>query len=549
VLRTLSIKNLVLIKEAKVSFGEGLNAVTGETGAGKSVFGHAFGLLLGNKAGAEMVGPHGQEAYVEAEFDLPEGLLEDEELADLFELRDDDEPGLILGRRVTKDGRSRAYAWGRSISRETLAAVGERLLSMSGQFEQRRLAKAAYQLDLLDAFVGEAQSKRLEGAARAWKTLQATRRRHEELLADRAGHEARVVEMRLLVKASADFDVGEEEVLLQERQKLLRVNDLLMAAQAAAEALSPELADGAGAADLAGQAERTLGPVRSVDPELDAIAVQLIEAEESLRDGAQRLRSYLSSLEAEPGRLEAVDGRLFQFTDVLRRFRAQTYADLLERRDCAQEELLSVDSGEDPLERVEGELAEAQVIYDKASADLRKARQKAVKGFEKAVREELSQLGMGEGELKVELAERAPGHRGADEVAFLVKPNAGLPFAPVAQTASGGELSRIALALRVVSHTRSGEGTIVFDEIDAGVGGVTAHAVAESLRRLGERSQVLTITHLPQIASVAGTHLVVTKIAGDPTQTEVGILDDEERKQELERMLGGSEFLSTLGSG
>jgi DNA repair protein RecN (Recombination protein N) len=154
---------------------------------------------------------------------------------------------------------------------------------------------------------------------------------------------------------------------------------------------------------------------------------------------------------------------------------------------------------------------------------------------------------MGDGELKVELGERAPGPRGRDEVSFLVKPNAGLPFAPVAQTASGGELSRIALALRVVSHAQSGEGTIVFDEIDAGVGGgQTGQAVADSLRRLGERAQVIAITHLPQIASVAGTHLVVTKVAGDPTQTEVSALDGEQQRAELERMLGGSEFLAAV---
>jgi DNA repair protein RecN (Recombination protein N) len=154
---------------------------------------------------------------------------------------------------------------------------------------------------------------------------------------------------------------------------------------------------------------------------------------------------------------------------------------------------------------------------------------------------------MGDGELKVELAEKSPGPRGRDEVTFLVKPNAGLPFAPVAQTASGGELSRIALALRVVSHTQSQEGTIVFDEIDAGVGGVTAHAVADSLRRLGERDQVIAITHLPQIASVAATHLAVEKVPGDPTQTKIKALDDKGQKAELERMLGGSEFLSRVG--
>ncbi|MDF2751237.1 MAG: repair protein RecN, partial [Gaiellaceae bacterium] len=176
------------------------------------------------------------------------------------------------------------------------------------------------------------------------------------------------------------------------------------------------------------------------------------------------------------------------------------------------------------------------------ATDLRAARAAAVASFAAAVAAELRGVGLGEGEFRAELREREPGAGGADEVAFLIRPNAGLPFAPVAETASGGELSRVALAIAAVA----GGQTMVFDEIDAGIGGTTAHAVAETLRRLAERAQVLTITHLPQIASVADCHYRVEKIPGDPTHTRIELLDDAQRRDELERMLGGREFLSAL---
>ena len=175
-------------------------------------------------------------------------------------------------------------------------------------------------------------------------------------------------------------------------------------------------------------------------------------------------------------------------------------------------------------------------------AALRAAREQAAKPFAEAVAEELRGVGLGDGEFRVELREREPGASGADEVGFLIRPNAGLPFGPVAETASGGELSRVALAIAAVA----GGETMVFDEIDAGIGGTTAHAVAETLRRLAERAQVITITHLPQIATVADRHFRVEKVAGDPTHTQIEALDDAERRDEAERMLGGADFLASL---
>jgi DNA repair protein RecN (Recombination protein N) len=205
-----------------------------------------------------------------------------------------------------------------------------------------------------------------------------------------------------------------------------------------------------------------------------------------------------------------------------------------------------VAAGVDPAHAAEQALAEAEARVERLAAALSAARAAAAEAFADAVAGELHGLGMGDGEFRAELSPRDPGPTGADGVAFLVRSNAGLPFAAAADTASGGELSRIALALRAVAHATAGEPTIVFDEIDAGIGGRTAHAVADALARLAERAQILTITHLPQIASAAGAHFRVEKVPGDPTHTRIERLSEGDRADELERMLGGAAFLSTV---
>jgi DNA repair protein RecN (Recombination protein N) len=539
-LRSLRIENLVLIRHAELAFGPGLNAVTGETGAGKTIFAQAIGLLLGARGDAAAVGPGGDEAYVEAELELPEGFFDDEELAPLAELRPADEPGLVLARRVFADGRTRAYAWGRAIAREDLAAAAERLVAMSGQFEQRRLARPSYQLDVLDAFCGEEQLRRRRELRAAWRELTAARSRHERLTRDASAEAARLEELRALVEATEGLTLEAEAELRAERDRLRHVTELADGALRAAEALTPE--DGEGAAGLAAVAERALAPLERLDPELARAAEELRDVELRLREVGSELRSYLARLEAEPARLDEVEAGLERIADARRRFRAQTTAELLARAAAAREELARIDEGGDPLAEAEARLAAAEAEVDRLVAALRAARADAAPALAEAVAANLRGVGMGEGEFRVELREREPGPSGADEAVFLVRPNRGLPFGPVAETASGGELSRIALAIAAVG----GGATMVFDEIDAGIGGETAHLVAGTLRRLAERAQVITITHLPQIARAADTHFRVEKIPGDPTHTRIERLDEAERREELERMLGGREFLSTL---
>jgi DNA repair protein RecN (Recombination protein N) len=539
-LRSLRIENLVLVREGELAPAAGLTAITGETGAGKTILAQAVGLLLGAKGDAGAIGSAAGEAYVEAELDLPDGFLEDDELAGLAELAPEDEPGLVLARRVFADGRTRAYAWGRAVAREDLAAAAERLIAMSGQFEQRRLARSSYQLDVLDAYCGEEQLARRRDARRAWRELGAARKRHDEVTRGAAAEEARLHELAALVEATEGFEAGGEDALRAERERLRHVTELADGAARAAEALAPE--DGEGAASLAAAAERSLAPLERLAPELAQAGTELRDVELRLRELGSDLRGFLASLEAEPDRVEQVEGELERMSDARRRFGAADYDDLLVRAAAARAELEALEGGLDPAAAAAEALAAAEARSQELASALRAARQASAEAFAAAVAEELRGVGMGEGEFRVELRERDPGPTGADEAVFLIRPNAGLPFGPVAETASGGELSRVALAIAAVG----GGETLVFDEIDAGIGGETAHKVAATLRRLAERAQVITITHLPQIASVADEHYRVEKIPGDPTHTRIDRLDEAERRDELERMLGGKEFISTL---
>jgi len=540
-LRRLRIENLVLIREAELELVPGLNVLSGETGAGKTIFAQAVGLLLGVKGDAAAVGPAGTEAYVEAELEVPAGFFDEAETESLAELQPEDESSLTLARRIFADGRTRAYAWGRTIAREDLAAATERLIAMSGQFEQRRLARPSYQLDVLDAFAGPEQQERRQEARDAWRALAAARKSRDEIARDAFAATARLEAMRDLVERSDGLEQGEEDALRAERERMRHGADLADGAVRAAEAIAPE--EGDGAAALAAAAESSLAPLAHLAPELEASTAELRELAVRLSEVGSDLHRFVASLEADPARVEAVEERLDLIAELRRRFAAQTLDELLERREQAVAELDALD-GSDPLALAEEELSRAEQRYENAAAALSAARQAATGPFAAATRESLGGVGMGEGDFAVELKEREGGPTGRDEAVFLIRPNPGIPFGPVADTASGGELSRVALALAVVA----GGETLVFDEIDAGIGGVTAHRVAETLGKLAQRAQVVTITHLPQIASVAERHFRVEKVPGDPTHTRIEELSSEERRAELERMLGGEEFLTAISS-
>jgi DNA repair protein RecN (Recombination protein N) len=377
----------------------------------------------------------------------------------------------------------------------------------------------------------------------AWRELAAARRRHEELSRGAAEAASRLAELQALAEDTLTFEPGGEEALRAERERLRHVTELAQGVATATEALAPD--DGEGAASLTAVAERAVAPLEPLAEELRQAGDELRDLELRLRETSSELRAFLTSLEAEPDRLEQVEAELDRIAEAKRRFRCASYDELLARAAEARAELEALEDGADPAAAAGEALAAAEARIRRLADELRAVRVAAAKPFAEAVAAELHGIGLGEGEFRVELSEREPGAAGADEVAFLIRPNTGLPFAPVAETASGGELSRIALAIAAVA----GGETMVFDEIDAGIGGTTAHAVGETLRRLAARAQVITITHLPQIANLADRHFRVEKVAGDPTHTRIEPLDEAERREELQRMLGGEEFLATVQEG
>jgi DNA repair protein RecN (Recombination protein N) len=542
VLLELRIENLLLIERAELRPGADLTAITGETGAGKTVLAHALDLLLGGKARSGIVRPGAREAYVEGVFELPDGLLDEPELAELrervAELDGEVPPELVLSRRVNAEGRTRAFVQGRSATAADLQALGGRLVAFFGQHEHRKLTLASAQLDLLDGFGGRDQLALRARLGDDYARARDLRRELEELRA-RAGTRDRDLDLlafEIEEIEALDPSEADEEALLAERGRLRALDGLLAAAAGGAEAIAPESGEG-GAAALLAEAERVAQPVTGVDPELDALVERLAALRLEAEDLGAELRRYADSLEGEPGRLQEVEERL-ELYDRLERKHGGSVTAVLEHAERCRAERDRLAQAEVETERIEAALGEAIEERDELAAKLGAARRKAAPRLARRVREELAALAMEGASFEVALEPRDVGPTGADSVEFLLGPNPGVPAAPIREAASGGELSRVMLALMTVAGVGESR-TLVFDEVDAGVGGQTARAVGERLRVLAEARQVLCITHLPQIASLAGSHFRIEKsAAGRTALTTVEPLEGEGVVEELVRMLG-----------
>ena len=525
----LQIDNLAVIAHAELDLAAGLNVLTGETGAGKTVLAQAIGLVAGGAPGPGLVGPHADEAYVEAEFEVPERFWEDDAVAAVAALRPEGEETLVVARRISASGRSRALVWGRSCARADLEAIGERLLEVSSQHEARRLARGSTQLELLDAAAGHAPL--VADMRTSWTVL---RDADAELAEARAGaREAlrRRAELEELVGRMDEVAVepGERDRLHADRERLRHLDELVAGVGGAADLLNPD--EGEGATSMASQAAELVSGLERYDEALGAVAGELRDAALRLQESAIDLRARLSELDAEPGRLEQVEGRLQLFADLERRFGA-SLDELAVEAVAARRALDDLEGGESRLAALARAGAEA------AARRLRASRRSAAGSFARAVERELADLGMERARLEVAIERAELGPRGHDAVTLRLAANPGLPAQPLAQVASGGELSRIALAVRVAARSGGGAATLLLDEVDVGVGGRTARAVGEKLRRLGETAQLLCITHLPQIAGLAAAHFRVEKSDGEPTVASVVRLDGGAVLDELARMLG-----------
>ena len=538
----LRVENLLLIERAELRLGPGLTVLTGETGAGKTVLAHALDLLLGGRPRAGIVRPGASEAYVEGVFALPDGLLDDPELAELRERLPDGEKEIVLGRRVAAEGRSRAFVSGRSASAADLRELGGRLVAFYGQHEHRRLTLASQQLEILDGFCGPAH---LRGRGELARVHARVRERERELEALRARVGAGERERDLLAFELEEIEaVGpdpEGDVTLRvERERLGRLDALRAAAASAAEALASESGEGLDVGHALAQSAAQVEEVAGVDPQLDELAERLRALRIEAADLGGELRRYLDELAEEPGRLEQVEERL-DSVDRLVRKHGGTIESVLAHAARCREELAGLGHAGEAIEEVEASLHALADEEGELAGRLGEVRLRAAPHLAESVMGELSELGMEGATFSVELEPREQRTSLGDErVELTIAPNAGVAAAPLREIASGGELSRTMLALMSVANEGEAAGTLVFDEVDAGIGGQTARAVGRKLGALAAQRQVLCITHLPQIASLADRHFRIEKRAGGAlAQTAVEQLTGAAVLDELCRMLGG----------
>ena len=548
----LRIEDLLLIERAELRPGPGLNAITGETGAGKTVLAHALDLLMGGKPRPGIVRPGAREAYVEGVFELPESLLEEPQLADLRQRIGTDAGELVLARRVGAEGRTRALVQGRAATAADLRELGARLLAFFGQHEHRKLTVASAQLELLDGYADRCEAGRAGlrdycGAGELRARLVAAHARARALraelgeLRERAGTRARDLDL-LAFEIDEIESLGpspdEESQLAAARERLRRIDALRAVAAGAAEAVAPESGEAPGAAALLAEAERLTEAESAADAALEALAERLASLRIEADDLGAELRRYGAGLDAEPGRLQEVEERLDLYERLKRKHGGTVEAVLAHAERCrAERDLLA--NAEVATARAEEALAAAEAELAGLATRLGRLRRKAAPRLAERMVEELGALAMEDASFAVELEPRDEiAATGAERAEFLLAPNPGVPAAPVRETASGGELSRVMLALMTIAGA-DGTGTLVFDEVDAGVGGQTARAVAERLRELGSSRQVLCITHLPQIAAVAETHFRIEKSSGgDLALATVEALAGDGVVAELCRMLG-----------
>jgi DNA repair protein RecN (Recombination protein N) len=541
VLRELRIENLLLIERAELRLGEGLNAITGETGAGKTILAHSLDLLMGGKARSQIVRPGAEEAWVEGVFDLPAGLLGEPEMAEIAERLPEGADEVVLGRRISASGRTSAFVAGRAASASDLKLLGGRLLAFFGQHEHRKLTIASAQMEVLDGFAGSEHLKLREAYRVAHRECL---RLEAELAALRERDGSRERDLDLLrYELSEIEEVGpdsvEEAGLIADRDRLRHAEGLREAAGGAREAAIGDEEDGGAAAALA-RAESLLQGVGGVDADLDALTARLSATSIELSDLAGDLHAYLDGLEADPGRLAAVEERL-DTLDRLQRKHGGSLESVLAHAEHCRAEIARLESAEERGAEAEAALAEVEAKRAELAAKLGKARAGASSPFEREAAQELERLAMPGAKLEAVLEPHPDGFgpNGAETVELRLAPNPGLEPAALRDAASGGELSRVMLALSGIGGS-AGAGTLVFDEIDAGVGGKTARTVGERLRALGECRQVLCITHLPQVASLAGTHFTLEKdVSGKRATAGVRRLVGEGVVEEISRMLGG----------
>ncbi len=534
-LTELRVRDLVVISDATIPLEPGLNVLTGETGAGKSILIDALSLLLGERASSDLVRPGAEKAVVEAAFDLRRSdgvaIAADEAGVDI------DDEMLVVRRDINAEGRNRAWANGSPTTVGVLSSLGRSLVDLHGQHEAQSLLRAATQRDLLDAFGGAGEERRrVKETHRMLADLQA---QEAELNQKRDDVLRRADYLRHVVKEIDETDPkpGEDESLATEARRLANVEDLTRLSDQLAELLDGE-SEGS-AASVLGAVARTLDQLTRVDQSVAEWEDLLESVSAGVADLAREVREYASSIEVDPGRLADIEQRRDRLYRMLQKY-GSTIEAVLQTGQEARDELDLLDTAHLDLEQIAERRSAAEEKLEGFAANLTALRTAAAERLSATVSALLPSLGMPGATMRPQLNpldQIGPG--GREGVTFMIQLNKGIEPRPVAQVASGGELSRIMLALKVILASHDVVPTLVFDEIDQGIGGETGAQVAEALVKVARTRQVLVITHLPQIAARAAHHVRITKTEDGPIATaDVEVLAGEERVVEIARMLG-----------
>jgi DNA repair protein RecN (Recombination protein N) len=553
------ISNLALIQEAEIQAGPGFNVLTGETGAGKSILISALGLLVGERAAGEQVGQSdGGRAVVEGAFDIGRAPAVKEYLREGgFPLEDEQ---LLVTREITGgDGssRSRVRINGRLATTSTLRELGTLLVDLHGQHEHQLLLNPESHLNFLDAYGDAKHQKMRESVAQKWETWHATQQRLDELTRN---EQQRAQRLDMLQFQADEIDAaapqpGEDEQLADERLRLLNAEKLREAAALCRDALSGGTGDEIGALTLVRQALKAARELENYDKSVATWAQEIESALYELDDAANEARRYADTLEADPLRLEEIEARLHRLNRLKRKY-GDTLEGVLAHRAQIAEELGILSLSEEELGDLRARGEDERAAFLAVAEKLSQSRRALSRQFGVQVVEELRQLAMDrarfEAQFEAHMERDETGSRdGIDRVEFIFSANPGQPLRPLARIASGGEISRVMLAIRsVLASNRAAKGkgdvtvgnrvaTLVFDEIDTGIGGVTAEAVGEKMQQLAQHFQVFCVTHLPQIARRADRHYSVQKRSDDEqTQVNVTLLKGEDRVREIARMMG-----------
>jgi DNA repair protein RecN (Recombination protein N) len=534
------IRDLGVISDAQLELGPGLTVLTGETGAGKTMVLNALALLLGSRSDSSAIRKGQPQAFVEGRWLLPQSALDRIEASGIVI----EEGELIVSRSVSAEGRSKATLSGRSVPVSVLAEIGDQLVVVHGQSDQIRLKSQAAQREALDQFAGSDLANLLSEYTEvfdSWKKISA---RLEQLTSDSSSRKVEADEIRAAVEELTRLDPqpGEDLLLAEKAEKLTHLEELRLAAAAAHDELSQEsFDDGADAITLVGKARRALEQVSSHDAELEKLAEQLRDIGYSLNEVAASISGYISGLDSEGSQeLERVQSRRAELSNAIRKY-GPTLDDAIYYLETSGARLLDLDSSDEAIESLAAEEKQLGAKALELAEQISSLRSKAALELATSVTQELSALAMTGASLTVQVSRNSElSSFGFDNVQLLLSAYPGAEPRPLGKGASGGELSRIMLAIEVVLAKSELAPTFIFDEVDAGVGGAAATEVGKRLAQLARNAQVIVVTHLPQVAAFANRHLRVLKSStSEYTATDVVLLTDDEIVEELARMLSG----------